>query len=219
MKMRLISKAMKLPSKISWGTVWIFCCVSILQLGLGTFLVESDGSGFPVLLMVLLILLSFPSGLVVFLLTWPLVDISPPLDFILVWSMVFLAGYFQWFEVVSNLRGAPITLSLQQIESVPQRNSSRNQKSRSTKSHETSRATIRDVFVDRSLLRDKNLAEKTRNCHLVSQSPATPTPNTQRQRKQKRPVRIVHFDAAGRTPLERAIDAPARKSSQRYTET
>lgn len=122
LQMRLIPKIMNPFSKIRWSLVarfsWVFCCVSILYLGLGTFLVESDGSVFPSVFLSLMILLSFPSGLVVFLVTWPFIDINPPADFFLLWLGVFLVGYFQWFHVVSNLAGGIITLSLGQAQPI-----------------------------------------------------------------------------------------------------
>jgi hypothetical protein len=120
--MRLIAKSMKPFSKIKWGLIarfaWVFCSVSFLYLGLGTFMVEPNGSVVPNLLLSLVILLSFPSGLVVFLLAWPFIDINPAADFCLLWLVVALVGYFQWFNVVPNLAGGIITLSLGQAQPI-----------------------------------------------------------------------------------------------------
>jgi hypothetical protein len=162
-------------SNIRWNVVtrytWVFCCVSILFLGFGTFLVKPEGAGFPSILLGLMILLSFPSGLGLFIVTWPFIDFNPPVDFFLVWLGVFLVGYFQWFHLVSNLKGGLITLSLAQVEPAA------NAKNRAIK-------------------------DPVRHKAMVNR---------------KRAVRIVHFDALGRTPLERAINSTARKSSRRFT--
>jgi hypothetical protein len=174
-EMRLIPKLMEFLSNIRSSVLtrytWVLCCVSILFLGFGTFLVEPDGSGFPNILLSLMILLSFPSGLGLFIVTWPFIDINPPVDFFLIWLGVFLVGYFQWFHLVSNLKGGLITLSLAQVE--PAANA-------------------------------KHSAIKDPVPHKVIVN-------------RKRAVRIVHFDALGRTPLERAISSTSRKSSQRFT--
>ncbi len=119
-KLRLILLSMDCFSKTSWRVLasytWLFCAFAVLFLGLGTLLVEPDGQIFPPILLVLMIFLSFPSGFGVFLLTWPFIDLFPPLDFFLVWLGIVVAGYVQWFRVVSNLTEGPITLSLAQAK-------------------------------------------------------------------------------------------------------
>lgn len=123
MNMRLIPKSMKHFSKIKWGWVarfsWLFCSVNILYLGVGTFIVEPNDYVVPSnLLLSLVILISFPSGLVAYLLAWPFIDINPAVNFCLLWLIISLVGYFQWFHVVSNLAGGIITLSLGQAQPI-----------------------------------------------------------------------------------------------------
>lgn len=173
-KMSLILKLMRFAEKISWRTVvrevWIHVGVGILLLGLGTFLVETDGTVAFRHLMPFAILLSFPAGLAGFLVAWPFVDISPAVDFSILWLVTFVAGYFQWFHVVPNLRSRGlVTLSLSKVVPPP-------------------------IAV-----------EPDRIVEPVSKPKAM----------KAREPRVIHFDAAGRTPLERAIWFTAQKRATR----
>jgi hypothetical protein len=175
-KMCLIPKFMSFWSHITLRTLirtpWIYGCFSILFLGLGTFLVDPNGSGFPEALLALTILLSFPSGLAAFLLTWPFVDINPAANFVLLWMVVASAGYLQWFRFIPNLRGGITTLSLNQGQSG-----------------------------------EKAEQSKMENPVIRPSGP-----------KAKRVMRIVHFDAAGQTPLERVISNTRQKPPARVIE-
>ena len=167
---------MRFTKRINWEGVarltWTHVTVGILLLGLGTFLVESDGTVAFRNLMPFMILLSFPAGLAAFLLIWPFLDISPGVDFSILWCATFVAGYVQWFVVAPNLRSPGfVTLSLSEplphpIPNVPD-----------------------------------ELLESVSNPKQKSFNP--------------RSRRMVHFDAAGRTPLERAIYFVPQKRTTR----
>lgn len=171
-KLRLISLSMDCLSKTSWRVLasytWLFCAFALLFLGLGTLLVEPEGKLFPPILLVLMIFLSFPSGFGVFLLTWPFIDLFPPLDFFLVWLAIVVAGYIQWFRVLLEINEGPITLSIDQAQPV-----------------------------------------------IIAPQAASPA---EQSPKRKRLDNIVHFDARGRTPLERALIYQSRKSKRELTE-
>ncbi|HEY6122857.1 MAG TPA: hypothetical protein VIV66_23080 [Pyrinomonadaceae bacterium] len=173
-EMRLMVKLMRFAKQISWAAVtkwtWVYVGLGILLLGLGTFLVEPDGTVAFRQLMPFMLLLSFPAGVAAFLVVFPFMDVSPAVDFSVLWFVAFLAGYFQWFHVVPNLRSQGfVSLSLSQCPQSPA----------------------------------PAVAEKPER--LISNPKVT---------KRCEP-RVIHFDAAGRTPLERVIYFTPPKRSTR----
>lgn len=88
---------------IKW--IWIGTALSILQLGLGACLYEPSCSYAQNEFLPLMLMLSFPGGLVTFLILVPFLGITSQVDYALIWLFVFCGGYLQWFVVVPRLFG------------------------------------------------------------------------------------------------------------------
>lgn len=81
--------------------VWIGLCVSTLLLGLGAVIADSDSVYAEETVYAIMLLLSFPSGLVMGLFTDSGID--GPLSLSLVWAAAFIAGFLQWFVFLPEL--------------------------------------------------------------------------------------------------------------------
>src|SRR3989442_8245913 len=91
--------------KLALKCAWITAVICIWFMSLGSCMTEpscffAQNNLFPVM-----ILLSFPCGLLFFLVVGPFIDFYPSIDYSLLALGVLAAGYIKWFHVISPLFG------------------------------------------------------------------------------------------------------------------
>src|SRR6267143_6070256 len=97
--------------KLALKCAWITAVICIWFMSLGSCMTEpscffAQNNLFP-----FMILLSFPGGLLFFLVVGPFIDFYPSIDYSLLALGVLAVGYIQWFHVIPRLFGKPdITL-------------------------------------------------------------------------------------------------------------
>jgi hypothetical protein len=100
---------MRFRLKVKWGFllkwIWIGTALSILQFGLGACLYEPSCSYAQNELLPLMLMLSFPGGIVTFLILAPFLGVTSQVDYALAGLFILCGGYLQWFVVVPRLFG------------------------------------------------------------------------------------------------------------------
>lgn len=82
---------------------WIAVCISLLQLGLGSYVLYPNYSLTNNDALLYLMLLSFPSSFPTVVLTVSFIDVYPPFDYIIICLVAFTSGYLQWFWFLPRL--------------------------------------------------------------------------------------------------------------------
>ena len=108
-----MSGKLKIDVKRVMKYSWIATNVSLLQLGLGSYVLYSDYFFTNNDALLYLTLLSFPISIPTLFFTVSFIDVYQPMDYLCICLVAFVSGYFQWFWFLPRLAKEREILSLQ----------------------------------------------------------------------------------------------------------
>jgi len=93
----------KIDIKRAIKYTWIATNISLIQLGLGSYVLYPDYPFANNDAALYLMLLSFPSSIPTVMLTSSFIDVYPPIDYVIICLAAFISGYLQWFWCIPSI--------------------------------------------------------------------------------------------------------------------
>jgi hypothetical protein len=88
---------LKIDIKRAVKYTWVAANISLLQLGLNSYVLYSDRLFTNDDAILYLLILSFPSSIPAAIITESFIGVNPPVDYITICLAAFISGYLQWF--------------------------------------------------------------------------------------------------------------------------
>jgi hypothetical protein len=103
---------LKLDVKRAIKYSWIATNISLIQLGLASYVLYPDYPFTNNDAVEYVILLSFPGSIPTIIFTASVIDVYPPFDYITICLVAFISGYIQWFWCIPRIVQKPEIVSL-----------------------------------------------------------------------------------------------------------